>query len=215
MGKKEKRSLKAEEEVAVETNNSSPPSKKAKQSLGGDGTPSSAKKDKKAKKEVIIEEENDLETSVAVTPGKYSPADMTYSQKLTFASTIAHPMASKKLTKKLLKLMKKVVKETGPVGSKTSHLVVGLKSVQTAVNKKNETGLMIFAGNVTPIEIMCHLPAVCEDKAIPYVYVPMKDDISTAIGIRRACIMVLVKRHDSYEESYIGCLNEVKSLSIP
>ena len=31
-----------------------------------------------------------------------------------------------------------------------------------------------IAGDVTPIEVICHLPAVCEELEIPYAYVPSK-----------------------------------------
>ena len=72
-----------------------------------------------------------------------------------------------------------------------------------------EKGLVVFAGDVTPIEIMCHLPAVCESKNIPYIYVPFRTDISTAIGIRRPALMVLIKKHDDYAELYDECESKV------
>ena len=39
----------------------------------------------------------------------------------------------------------------------------GLKDVQARI-RKGERGIVVFAGDVTPIEVMCHLPAVCEEK---------------------------------------------------
>ena len=72
---------------------------------------------------------------------------------------------------------------------------------------------MVFAGDVTPIEIMCHLPAVCELKEIPYVYVPFRTDISAAIGIRRPALMVLIKKHDDYAELYDECEAKIKELA--
>jgi len=39
----------------------------------------------------------------------------------------------------------------------------GLKDVQARI-RKGEKGIVVFAGDVTPIEVMCHLPAVCEEK---------------------------------------------------
>jgi len=39
----------------------------------------------------------------------------------------------------------------------------GLKDVQARL-RKGERGLVVFAGDVTPVEVMCHLPAVCEEK---------------------------------------------------
>lgn len=73
----------------------------------------------------------------------------------------------------------------------------------------------MFAGDVTPVEVMCHLPAVCEEKNIPYVYVPLRSDISTAVGIKRPALMVLIKQSSQYEELYNECLSEVKALPLP
>ena len=79
-----------------------------------------------------------------------------YEEKLKFVSCIAKPMANKKLTKKLYKLIKKGSKHKGLVRN-------GLKDVQARI-RKGETGLVIFAGDVTPVDVMCHMPAVCEEK---------------------------------------------------
>ena len=79
-----------------------------------------------------------------------------YEEKLKFVSCIAKPMANKKLTKKLYKLIKKGCKHKGLVRN-------GLKDVQARI-RKGETGLVIFAGDVTPVDVMCHMPAVCEEK---------------------------------------------------
>jgi len=68
--------------------------------------------------------------------------------------------------------------------------------------------LVIFAGDIYPIEIMCHLPIVCEDKRIPYCFTPSKQDIGTAMGLKRSCLMVLIKEHEEYADLY----NEVKSM---
>jgi H/ACA ribonucleoprotein complex subunit 2 len=96
-----------------------------------------------------------MEGDTTVTEGP------TYEDKLKFVSVIARPMASKKLTKKVYKLIKK--------GSKhKTYVRNGLKDVQARI-RKGETGLVVFAGDVTPIEVMCHMPAVCEEKSLPYV----------------------------------------------
>ena len=90
----------------------------------------------------------------------------TYEDKLKSVSVIAKPMASKKLTKKVYKIIKK--------GSKQKTFVRnGLKDVQSRI-RKGEKGIVVFAGDVTPIEVMCHMPAVCEEKSLPYVYTPSR-----------------------------------------
>lgn len=170
------------------------------------------KKAKASKVKDEPKEEPAAETDVSMVDTNGATGELKYSDKLAFASPIAKPMAGKKLTKKLLKLLKKAVSETGLPGRKDSGIITGLKSVQVGITKKNEKGLVIFAGNVTPIDVMSHLPAVCEDRDIPYVYVPLKSDISQALGVRRTTIMVLVRPNKKYEDSYTECLNEVKSL---
>lgn len=87
----------------------------------------------------------------------------------------------------------------------------GLKDVQTRI-RKGETGLVIFAGDVFPIDIMCHLPIVCEDKDIPYVYVPSRKDLGAALGVKRGCLMVLIREHPDYKENYDELYEEIKHL---
>ncbi|XP_066601769.1 H/ACA ribonucleoprotein complex subunit 2-like protein [Prorops nasuta] len=127
---------------------------------------------------------------------------LTYEDKLQFVNEISKPMASKKLTKKIYKLVKKASKHK-------TYLRNGLKDVQKHI-RKGEKGMVVFAGDVLPIEIMCHLPVVCEDKDIPYCYTPSRQDIGAAMGVKRGCLMVLIKEHPDYKELY----DEVKETMI-
>merc|ERR1719471_646505 len=85
----------------------------------------------------------------------------------------------------------------------------GLKDVQARI-RKGEKGLVVFAGDVTPVDVMCHLPAVCEEKGLPYVYTPSRSMLGQAMGVKRGSLMVLIKKHDDYEELY----DEVKEVLI-
>ena len=35
--------------------------------------------------------------------------------------------------------------------------------------------ICIIAGDISPIDVVIHLPVMCEDRDIPYIYVPSKD----------------------------------------
>jgi len=130
-----------------------------------------------------------------------------YEEKLKFVSVIAKPMANKKLTKKIYKLIKK--------GSKhKTYVRNGLKDVQSRI-RKGEKGVVVFAGDVTPIEVMCHMPAVCEEKSLPYVYTPSRQDLGTAMGVKRGCLMVMVREHEDYKELYDELTQEITSLPPP
>jgi len=43
--------------------------------------------------------------------------------------------------------------------------------------------LVVIAEDVQPPEVVAHLPLLCEEKKIPYVFVPNKEQIGPAIGI--------------------------------
>merc|ERR1712203_85799 len=128
----------------------------------------------------------------------------TYEDKLKFVSVIARPMASKKLAKKCYKVIKKGMKHK-------TYVRNGLKDVQSRI-RKGERGIVVFAGDVTPVDVMCHLPAVCEEKEIPYVFTPSRSLLGQAMGVKRGSLMVLIKKHDDYEELYNECKEEVEKL---
>jgi len=53
--------------------------------------------------------------------------------------------------------------------------------------------LVLIAEDVDPPEIVAHLPLLCEEKKIPYIYVPSKKKLGEAAGIEvaaaSACII--------------------------
>merc|ERR1711935_855870 len=132
---------------------------------------------------------------------------VSYEEKLKFVSVIAKPMASKKLSKKLYKCIKKGIKHK-------TYVRNGLKDVQARI-RKGERGLVVFAGDVTPVEVMCHLPAVCEERGLPYCYTPSRQDLGTAMGVKRGSLMVLIKEHEDYQDVFEECKKEMEALPVP
>lgn len=88
---------------------------------------------------------------------------------------------------------------------------VGLKEVQRRV-RREEKGLVIFAGDVSPLDIMVHMPGVCENKEIPYCYVPSRVDLGSSVGVKRSAVMVLIRKHDSYKDLFEECESEINAL---
>lgn len=50
----------------------------------------------------------------------------------------------------------------------------------------------IIAGDVAPLDVICHLPLLCEDAAVPYVFTPRKEDLGAASRTKRPTSVVLV-----------------------
>lgn len=126
-------------------------------------------------------------------------------QVVNNTNAIAQPLADPKLSKRLYKLIKKSA-------SKKNKLCRGLRNVQTRIRKGGQ-GLCVLAGDVTPIDIYCHLPIVCEDKNIPYCFVDSKKDIAEAIGAKRPCIVALIEADDEYKDLYDKCYNKLSRIS--
>jgi large subunit ribosomal protein L7Ae len=53
----------------------------------------------------------------------------------------------------------------------------------TKAVEKGIAQLVVIAEDVEPEEIVMHLPVLCEEKKIPYTYVPSKAELGRAAGI--------------------------------
>ena len=52
----------------------------------------------------------------------------------------------------------------------------------------NDSLSLVMAADTTPIEILMHLPLLCEDKNVPYVFVRSKQALGRACGVTRPVI---------------------------
>jgi large subunit ribosomal protein L7Ae len=68
-----------------------------------------------------------------------------------------------------------VARDTGKVRKGTNETT---KAVERARAK-----FVAIAEDVDPPEIVFHIPLMCEEKNIPYIYVPSKQQLGTALGI--------------------------------
>ena len=55
---------------------------------------------------------------------------------------------------------------------------------------------IVMAADTEPIEILLHLPLLCEDKNVPYVFVPSKAALGRACGVSRPVIACSVISKD-------------------
>jgi H/ACA ribonucleoprotein complex subunit 2 len=120
---------------------------------------------------------------------------------------IATPLANKKLQKKLFKLVSK--------STKAKSVKRGVKEAVKAI-KKGQKGLVVLAGDISPIDVLSHIPVLCEESNIPYVFVRSKNELGTAAGTKRStcCIQVLPPSKDDkkIKELFKFCSAEANSL---
>jgi len=82
------------------------------------------------------------------------------------------------LAEKVYEAVKKV-RETG------GKIKKGTNETTKAV-ERGQARLVVIAEDVDPPEIVAHLPLLCDEKKIPYVYVPSKRKLGEATGIEVA-----------------------------
>eukprot|EP01126_Amoeba_proteus_P008494 TRINITY_DN1314_c0_g1_i1.p1 TRINITY_DN1314_c0_g1~~TRINITY_DN1314_c0_g1_i1.p1 ORF type:complete len:127 (+),score=22.19 TRINITY_DN1314_c0_g1_i1:123-503(+) len=95
----------------------------------------------------------------------------------------AYPLAGADLTLTILEL----------VTQAANH-----KQIKKGANEATKTlnrgicEIIIMAADVEPIEVVLHLPLLCEDKNVPYVFVPSKDVLGRSCGVSRPVIAVAI-----------------------
>lgn len=76
-------------------------------------------------------------------------------------------------------------KETGKIKKGTNETT---KAIERGVAK-----IVLIAEDVEPPEVVAHLPILCEERNIPYLFAPTKDKIGEVLGVQlptaAACII--------------------------
>ncbi len=67
-------------------------------------------------------------------------------------------------------------KETGKIRKGTNEV--------TKAVERGEAKLVIIAEDVDPPEIVMHLPLICSERKIPYLYVKSKKELGAAAGLQ-------------------------------
>lgn len=77
------------------------------------------------------------------------------------------------------------------IARNTGSIRKGTNESTKAVERGNGV-LLVIAEDIEPEEIVMHLPPLCEEKKIPYAYVPSKLELGRAAGIDVASAAVCI-----------------------
>lgn len=92
------------------------------------------------------------------------------------------------------------------LAEKTYNAIENSKKVATGTNEvtkaieRNEAELVVIAGNVSPAEIVMHLPALSEERDIAYTFVPDKEELGLAAGINVQSAAIAVTQSGSAQD---------------
>ena len=97
-----------------------------------------------------------------------------------------------------------------------------LKKIKKGANEATKTlnrgisDLIVIAADVKPLEIVLHLPLLCEDKNVPYVFVESQRLLGRACGVSRPVIAASILNNTSEElkETITKLKEEVEKLQM-
>lgn len=98
-----------------------------------------------------------------------------------------------------------------PIVVKTGKIGRGTVATTKAV-ERDQAKLVYIAEDVDPPEIVAHLPLLCNERKIPYIFVPRKKELGeySGIGVQIASACI-VDPGDAYER-YERIIEKLKSI---
>jgi large subunit ribosomal protein L7Ae len=109
----------------------------------------------------------------------------------------------KELSDKMLQAIE-VAKNTGKLRKGTNET--------TKAIEKDIAQLVVIAEDVEPEEIVMHLPALCEEKKIPYAFVPTKLELGRAAGIDVGSAAISIADPGDAKELLKEIIKKIESL---
>ncbi|MGD2250753.1 MAG: 50S ribosomal protein L7Ae [Candidatus Methanofastidiosia archaeon] len=97
-----------------------------------------------------------------------------------------------------------LARDTGKVAKGTNETT---KAVERGVAK-----IVFIAEDVTPEEIVAHLPVLCDEKKIQYVYVPKKEDLGSASGLDVGTASSAIVKAGKAKKEVKSLANQIKDL---
>jgi large subunit ribosomal protein L7Ae len=80
--------------------------------------------------------------------------------------------------------------------SKKGKIKAGINEVTKAI-ERGTAKLVVIAEDVSPAEVVMHLPILCEEKNIPYSYIATRKDLGEKAGLRTATASIAITESDA------------------
>jgi large subunit ribosomal protein L7Ae len=101
----------------------------------------------------------------------------------------------------------KMARETGKIKKGVNEVI---KSVE-----RGQAKLVVIAENVDPPEIVAFLPSLCQERRIPYIYVPAKEALGNAAGLEVPASSIAVIDVGEARSYFEEIMKQLKKISPP
>ncbi len=107
-------------------------------------------------------------------------------------------------------LVDKVV-EAVTVASNSGKIAKGVNETTKAI-ERGTARLVVMAEDVQPEEILMHIPVLCDEKKVPFAYVPSKEELGKAAGIQVPTSSIAVTDSGDSKELISGVASTIEGL---
>ncbi|KAL5120041.1 hypothetical protein ACEQ8H_002139 [Pleosporales sp. CAS-2024a] len=176
-----------------------------------------SKKDKKEKKSANVDTEM-LEAELDKAPEESLVKVVDGSEASGALVPFAFPLSEDaKDVKKILKTVKK--------SAKSKTLRRGVKEVVKALRKSSTTStttdasaIVVIAADISPMDVISHIPVLCEDHCVPYIYIRSRAQLGEASATKRPTSVVMIskdkagKKGEPLDQDFTDAFAELKKL---
>jgi len=94
--------------------------------------------------------------------------------------------------------------------TRDSKIRKGMNEVTKSI-ERNSAKLIVMAEDVSPPEILFHVPLLCEEKSVPYAYLSTKKEVGSAVQINVGSSAIAIENVGTGNENILNDL--VKKLA--
>jgi len=123
---------------------------------------------------------------------------------------IAQPLADDRLQKRVFRLV--------AAATAAKQIRRGVKEVVKAIRKEKapqeKRRMCVLAGDITPIDVVSHIPILCEENSIPYVFVRSRAVLGQFARTKRPTSVVLITlpRDSEHDSLFARCHKKIEAI---
>lgn len=103
------------------------------------------------------------------------------------------------------------VYEAVAIAKATGNVRKGVNETTKAI-ERGLAKLVVMAEDVSPEEILMHLPILCKEKQVPFVYVPSKEELGKASGINIVTSSIAIVEEGDSKKLVAEIASKIKDL---
>lgn len=170
------------------------------------------------KKEVIVKNDGEVVSDVDEEMEGTGKAVRPIGALVPFAN----PLADEKVAKKVFRGVKKAA-ASRTLKRGVKEVVKSLRKSQSEASASTPVGIVVLAADISPMDVISHIPVLCEDHNIPYIYVTSRAELGMAGQTKRPTSVVMIARDlsgksktgekvdgDEWKETYSGLVKVVE-----